>query len=497
MSRATTSGSTQIYASGQQNYSYNTLFDVHSTSVHSHPFKVDNNFFRVQAFNLSGSETVTLEQITNAGQSNQIIAPYAPVSGPVTLTTSRTSYIVERPGDYRLTLSGGGLGTVVVVGFQFAMENEASQDIADALYAVLTSIITPNPCTIGAAIPEDTTANNNVVSLNSSDCLVDQQLMSSAADNLLQLRDDGLFYGITPPDQFLNQYVSSSTGNDSNAGTIGSPLKTIAKAISNLPDGTMGNIFLLAGDTFYNYQNAPSDTFNTLTLNQTFNAINGMDIGNRLITISPYNDVPITTINAYNVANSTGYDAYIAAETNFPTIVANISLTTNTAQYLCIPFTIGINGLLTIKACVIRTGQTGTVGPTITYGFFRGSGTVFVHGGKIVLGSSSIFKNISPTGVQLASITNLQVEFAPVPSNPSTFCNVGTYYTYTTGTPFAAGGLIVPSLTYTNIGDNVETFLAHKTLWPGIVVYPTDSAGDELYRSYRHVLTSIAIDPTT
>jgi len=505
MSRATTSGSTQIYASGQQNYSYNTLFDVHSTSVHSHPFKVDNNFFRIQAFNLSGNETVTLEQITNVGQTNQVISPYAPVSGPVTLTTSRTSYIVERPGDYRLTLSGGGLGTVVVVGFQFAMENEASQDIADALYAILNQIITPpTPCSLGAQIPADTTANNNVVSLNGSDCLVDQQLMSDAAGNLLQLKDDGLYYGLTPPPNFANQYVSSSTGNDTNPGTILAPLRTIQKAISNLPDGTAGNIFLLAGNTFHTYPTASGDTINTLTFLQGIAQAGTLNIGNRVIQIFPYNDTAIDDIIAYNTANTTTYDPYIAQETDFPEIHVTISQSTNSSTYVVLGFTVGSLGSLRFNACKFMMGSTGTATPGYFHSGIVGNGDVVFHGGYVVISEIPTIGNATGGSQQAFSIIQTPTLVSSIFAFTPKYAVLGNQLLMVTSPPIAPGSLIVPALTYTNTGDTAEqtggfpsppagyTYVAlggagSDTLWQGIVIY------DSTTRSFRRVFTDIDI----
>ncbi len=491
MSR-TTSGSGPIspWAAGQENTTYNILFDESSTESTSHVFTVDNNFVRIAAFNMAPGDVATIEQITGLAAGDKV-ADYAPIHGPVKLyynsaTDQRTSYILERPGRYRVKLSAG-VGLVHIYAIQFFIENEASQDVADALYAIINNLTAPNPCAFGAVVPVDPTANNNVLSKNDLECVVDQQLVSNGAGNLIQLRTDGVYYGIQPPPNFANQYVSSVSGNDSNAGTIGSPLRTIRKAISNLPDGTMGDIYLKAGETFYTYPDNPTDYFNTLTLNQTTTAIVAMDIGNRIITIRPYNDTPIDDINAYNIANNTGYDAYIAAETNWPIVVANISQTTDSSAILSIPFSIGVNGSLGFLACIVREGQTGTIAPAVGYGFIRGSGNVGFHGGKVILGSASILANANSNGSQIVTITNLQAQLASVPSNPSTFCDVGTYYTIVTIPAFAAGGLIVPALTYTNIGDNVETFLATAAYWPGIVVYST------AFRSFRHVLTSIPI----
>lgn len=75
-------------------------------------------------------------------------------------------------------------------------------------------------------------------------------MASAEQNNLLQYKTDGLFMALDPPPNVAIQYVSSSTGNDSNDGSRASPLKTLAKAIDRLPDTTTGTIYLLEGDTF-------------------------------------------------------------------------------------------------------------------------------------------------------------------------------------------------------------------------------------------------------
>ena len=381
-SRSTSgSGLIQNFAPGQEGYKYNVLFDEHSTSTTSHTFIVDNNFVRIAAFNLAEGEQVVIEQVTGQG-AGDLVADYAPSFGQTFLyytapDDQRTSYNLERPGRYRARLVGGGLGVVHVFAIQYFVENEPSQDIVDALYAILNRHFdpcdaganTPNapavnnyinkeaggcyrdsqlvssdagnlielhtdgvfvplgagvtPCSLGALIPNTETANNNVLSLDGDDCIVDQQLVSSLAGNLIQLQADGVYFG-TNAGQFANQYVSSSTGNDSNDGlTPITPLQTINFAISRIPDATAGNILLKAGDTFHTYPTAVTDVINTLTANQSL--ANIIDIKNRMVTFLPYNDTPMDQIIAYNAVNGTGYDPFIAAETNFPKVNITIS----------------------------------------------------------------------------------------------------------------------------------------------------------------------------
>lgn len=54
--------------------------------------------------------------------------------------------------------------------------------------------------------------------------------LSEDDGNLLEERKNGLYYGIKPPKDTSNLYVSSSQGDDKNAGTKESPLRTINEA---------------------------------------------------------------------------------------------------------------------------------------------------------------------------------------------------------------------------------------------------------------------------
>ena len=77
------------------------------------------------------------------------------------------------------------------------------------------------------------------------------KLKSSDAGNLLQCHADGLYYGIAPPADLLNQYVDPVNGSDTNSGSRASPLRTIMKAIDKLPSGTRGTIHLIDNATHY------------------------------------------------------------------------------------------------------------------------------------------------------------------------------------------------------------------------------------------------------
>lgn len=75
-------------------------------------------------------------------------------------------------------------------------------------------------------------------------------LASADTNSLVQVKSDGLYMALQAAENVQIQYVSSSTGNDSNSGTRAAPLKTLYRALERLPDSTQGQIYLMEGDTF-------------------------------------------------------------------------------------------------------------------------------------------------------------------------------------------------------------------------------------------------------
>lgn len=75
--------------------------------------------------------------------------------------------------------------------------------------------------------------------------------LSSDGGNLIEVRDDGLYYGQEAPADLSSLYVSTSLGNDSNAGTRAAPLKTVGEALSRYKNSPVTySLFLRAGETF-------------------------------------------------------------------------------------------------------------------------------------------------------------------------------------------------------------------------------------------------------
>ena len=73
-------------------------------------------------------------------------------------------------------------------------------------------------------------------------------ILSGDSGQLLQYRNTPqgcrIYYGIEPPANLANQYVDPVNGQDSNDGSRASPLRTILRAIDNLPTGTRAAIHL-------------------------------------------------------------------------------------------------------------------------------------------------------------------------------------------------------------------------------------------------------------
>lgn len=74
--------------------------------------------------------------------------------------------------------------------------------------------------------------------------------LSKDAGNLLEKRNNGLYYGVQAPPDTYNLYVSSVSGDDNNAGTIDSPLKTLDTAWEKNQNNQNAVIYLKAGETF-------------------------------------------------------------------------------------------------------------------------------------------------------------------------------------------------------------------------------------------------------
>lgn len=74
--------------------------------------------------------------------------------------------------------------------------------------------------------------------------------LSPDAGNLLDMRENGLYYGIQAPPNISHLYVSTSLGDDTNPGTQSAPLKTLAAALAKVSGDVSNTIHLRAGETY-------------------------------------------------------------------------------------------------------------------------------------------------------------------------------------------------------------------------------------------------------
>ncbi|MFC0141572.1 phage tailspike protein [Erwinia mallotivora] len=74
--------------------------------------------------------------------------------------------------------------------------------------------------------------------------------LSAGAGNLLEIRDDGLYYATSATDDLLNLYVDTENGSDENTGTREKPLLTLNEALTRTPANKSNTIHLRAGQTF-------------------------------------------------------------------------------------------------------------------------------------------------------------------------------------------------------------------------------------------------------
>ena len=141
--------------------------------------------------------------------------------------------------------------------------------------------------------------------------------VSSLEDNMLKLRDDGLYQGNTARSDLANIYVANH-GNDSNAGTREAPLRTIQEAINraeNIP--AYYHIWLHEGHEFdwvYGHKAFPRWIFDVYgdTVDSTYPMSIKADLYYRGYTAKNF---PRPTINVrVNHVNDTIYRQFLAGQ---------------------------------------------------------------------------------------------------------------------------------------------------------------------------------------
>lgn len=104
---------TPVDAQGTENQSNNVLFSVSSISTTSHNIDVNEGVAVVRAFGLSGSQTITVNMVSNDGISN-LQTPLVLNGKTVQLSINNTCITINIAGRYNFTLSDG-LGVVSCV----------------------------------------------------------------------------------------------------------------------------------------------------------------------------------------------------------------------------------------------------------------------------------------------------------------------------------------------------------------------------------------------
>lgn len=79
--------------------------------------------------------------------------------------------------------------------------------------------------------------------------------ISKQANNMLSLRDDGLYYGTTPTRNSF--FVDFLNGSDTNDGSKAAPFKTVGKAINSVEVGTIGTYIYLKEEQKHYFAEVP------------------------------------------------------------------------------------------------------------------------------------------------------------------------------------------------------------------------------------------------
>lgn len=170
--------------------------------------------------------------------------------------------------------------------------------------------ISLDPDTIGEAIADAISNSPGTgMGLNSDGKL--SVLRSPDAGNLLEVRENGIYYGVVAQQE--NWYVDSFSGNDDNKGTKDAPLKTLYGLHKKLKNGTYNyNIYLKEGGTY--------PVMNTET-NEYANLFRHLTVVSS-ITVRVYGDIFDGVLNSseQHQANGGHYQPFAIKEIQRPTI---------------------------------------------------------------------------------------------------------------------------------------------------------------------------------
>lgn len=103
-------------------------------------------------------------------------------------------------------------------------------------------------------------ANNGAITINQKGEL--ELELSKEPDNLLRIKDDGLYYGTKPA--LAKMYVDYNNGNDSNDGTIKHPFKTVWRALKEVKRGTAGTYIHLKENQRHYFTEGKNSQYNMI-----------------------------------------------------------------------------------------------------------------------------------------------------------------------------------------------------------------------------------------
>jgi hypothetical protein len=359
---------------------------------------------------------------------------------------------------------------------------------------------------------------SNLLQMRDEPSIVDDPLGPVLPPALVGQKDEydagGLYYGITAPVDVRNQYVSTTLGNDvTGDGSHDAPFYSIAHAMNRIPEGTTATIWLRFGETFYTYSpdsapisGGPRDT--SIVTGHTFidsivHYSTLISVGNRLVTIQPYDDPCIKAINDYSASSGTLNNPYLAAEIQFPRIVISLfQASDGPTTYVPSSIAIESNGVLSFLAVNVEMPKTGNATSGFSGSGFGHAGIILFGGGQITLAEIPMFgKPMGQAGFAAnLAFSNVNIKDHSPPSVAMKIASLGSRLTIVTN-PYSAGGnTLIPAsgLPYTHNPDTPEDFLRNRAKWIGLTVFGPDQSGvgsgDARYRCYRNLVTTTSID---
>ncbi|AXF76609.1 phage head-binding domain-containing protein [Erwinia tracheiphila] len=160
--------------------------------------------------------------------------------------------------------------------------------------------------------------------------------LSGNSGNLLEIRDDGLYYGTSASDDLLNLYVDTVNGSDDNIGSREKPLKTLNEALTRTPANKSNTIHLHAGQTF---------------ILDTYPQVSGCTRA-----LIPYADPYIDGDKVPELSpEQPSYYGYAAKDLARPTIKAHCDYNETTRILGVMGFDISTGGLLDVRGIILDT----------------------------------------------------------------------------------------------------------------------------------------------